>query len=1232
MSSVKFKIINNGLNELSIRFGKAEENSTVTPSTGAYPVNLVDTDTEFSFVLGGTFDLAERFVFAGRDTPNFVNLNYISNSADFEVTKYDDESGVSVMTTYTGPIAIDDPNYVSRRVGAFIKLYPGEPEVIFAEPTLGSGFERVVLGDQIDRLTLADVLATKGKFFADDNYYVPLFPDYVTLKSLERKEAPSHLVGVTPECPMVYTSFLPEVVTPIVSAAIDAVWEGVEPSVGKAVAYTVTSNPLDATVSEIRYVSSNPEILSFVDPLVGVGIINAVGTVTVTATVTDGLNNTATAVHVLDTYFAGAPLVVTIDPNYGNTLSATVTGISPSAYAVIGDTYTDIVAGATTATIAETLSITTPTEVKIYVVNGDTSINLSATKAITEVKSWTNVPTDKIEIKDLPNLTRVPTTLNARIKSVVGMFEGCSSFNQDISGWNVAKFTSFDNMFKDAILFNQDISGWNTENVTSMQGTFANAPAFNQPLNTWNLSKVTNLVSFLEGATIFNQELNALDVSKVRDFSYALKGAIAFKKDLSAWNVASATDMTEMFNGVVDYTYKLAGWCVTNITSRPTNFGVPAAFSPVWGTCPAASDITSIIGMPSDLYNSMTYALSINANYPVVSTAWSVTPTNKAIIDDEGSLTILAAESGDQIKVTCLINNYYTVEVAAIVAQTKETLNLEVKGATGSTVQVSFSTPTTVNWGDGSVESIEVSGSHTYTDGTITGPMTVKPVDDTVPYTAHIAGDVTRVLDWGDYPIENIQFGELNSGVDTGITDVPLPLPSTMTDLTNMFTNCTSFNQDLSTLDLTNVTSINGMFRNATTFNKPVNSWNLADSKITELVGVFSNAAAFNQPLNAWDVSKITSMRMLFNNATHFNQPLDNWNTVNVTNMQYMFDGATDFRQVLRAWSVPTITSLPERFATGSQLDTYLHPIWSTSGNNFAPITDVTPLIVEVTTTAASDPILLNVVYPEDNTGNLTVDWGDGFPETYAQTANSVSVSRTYPVGNRTVKVYWSGKVNSVKPPVMTTAITQWSDQSATRVDCSGTTIGDVPNTLPTNITSLSGMFMDCTAFNAANISSWDVTHVTDFTAMFKGATTFNRPVASWIMTSATNITSMFEGAVAFNQPLNTWNVSNVTQAANLFNGAILFNQPLDNWDTVAIVNMVGMFNGASLYDQDISNWDVRTIPTEPTDFRTSAPLTDEHSPRWGKAPLGLGPVTGLSATSVVVDLTLVDQLQSANA
>ena len=74
--------------------------------------------------------------------------------------------------------------------------------------------------------------------------------------------------------------------------------------------------------------------------------------------------------------------------------------------------------------------------------------------------------------------------------------EAASSFNGDISKWNVSKVTNMGAMFQAAVSFNGDISGWDVSNVTVMGGMFQTT-SITGDISGWNkLSVVFHLPCF----------------------------------------------------------------------------------------------------------------------------------------------------------------------------------------------------------------------------------------------------------------------------------------------------------------------------------------------------------------------------------------------------------------------------------------------------------------------------------------------------------------------------------------------------------------------------------------------------------------------------------------------------------------------------------------------------------------------------------------------------------------
>jgi surface protein len=137
------------------------------------------------------------------------------------------------------------------------------------------------------------------------------------------------------------------------------------------------------------------------------------------------------------------------------------------------------------------------------------------------------------------------------ISSVTGMraiFNAATAFNGDISKWDVSKVTNMDVMFQEATAFNSDISEWDVSSVTSMSYMFNGARAFDGDIFKWDVSSVTSTYSMFRGATAFNGDISEWDVSSVTYMGFMFYGATAFEQIL-CWDLMRESQTDSMFDG-----------------------------------------------------------------------------------------------------------------------------------------------------------------------------------------------------------------------------------------------------------------------------------------------------------------------------------------------------------------------------------------------------------------------------------------------------------------------------------------------------------------------------------------------------------------------------------------------------------------------------------------------------------------------------------------------------------
>ncbi len=191
------------------------------------------------------------------------------------------------------------------------------------------------------------------------------------------------------------------------------------------------------------------------------------------------------------------------------------------------------------------------------------------------------------EITDMSSVFNSNTTFNGNISGwdvssvtfMNGMFASATAFNGDISGWDVSKVGNMNSMFYTATAFNGDISGWDVSSVTNMGSMFYLANEFNGDISLWNVSSVTFMGGMFYTATAFNNDISGWDVSSVTNMGSMFFRASAFNQDLEDWGEHWTLNAAGKYTGTKTNTFLESG-VVTNTdgsdTNKPTGVGVPS--------------------------------------------------------------------------------------------------------------------------------------------------------------------------------------------------------------------------------------------------------------------------------------------------------------------------------------------------------------------------------------------------------------------------------------------------------------------------------------------------------------------------------------------------------------------------------------------------------------------------------------------------------------------------------
>ena len=176
------------------------------------------------------------------------------------------------------------------------------------------------------------------------------------------------------------------------------------------------------------------------------------------------------------------------------------------------------------------------------------------------------------------------------------MFSSAVAFNGDISQWDVSSVDIMGQMFENAISFNQDIGGWNTSNVEMMERIFINATSFNQNIGNWDVSNVTNMLGLFTGAEQFNQDIGEWNTSSVVTMEEMFLGATSFNQDIGNWDTSNVEELRLMFAGARSFNQDISSWDTSNVNTMDSMFGAALNFNQNIGNWDV-SNVTNMLGL-----------------------------------------------------------------------------------------------------------------------------------------------------------------------------------------------------------------------------------------------------------------------------------------------------------------------------------------------------------------------------------------------------------------------------------------------------------------------------------------------------------------------------------------------------------------------------------------------------------------------------------------------------------
>ena len=325
---------------------------------------------------------------------------------------------------------------------------------------------------------------------------------------------------------------------------------------------------------------------------------------------------------------------------------------------------------------------------------------------------------------------------------------------------------------------------------------------------------------------------------------------------------------------------------------------------------------------------------------------------------------------------------------------------------------------------------------------------------------------------------------------------------SNVIDMSFLFIECNTFNEDISNWNVYNVETMRGMFEFCNSFNQNINDWNISNVKDTAFM--FKSCHNFNQTLDKWNTSNIEYMNSMFAGCYLFNKNINCWNTSKVKDMSLMFRGCIDFNQPLDNWDTSNVISAAGMFMNCRNFNQNINN-WNVSKLEYA-------------NSMFYNCLNFNQPLGKWDTSNVISTAGMFMNcRNFNQNINNWNVSKLEYANSMFEDCY-----NFNQP---------------------------LDNWKTSNLKYVSNMFKFCYEFNQP-LNTWDTSKIIEMDYVFHKAEKFNQPLDKWDTSNVENMHGMFYDTKNFNQPLNNWKVNKVIDMTEMFSkSGFQYYDSLDDWN-----------------------------------------------------------------------------------